>query len=132
MSFFSNPLSAFKTLKSIDSVSLIVMDKERFQQLQEHFDQRDNQACLDKEYNKDIMDATRNLVSRDLAHDQPSLVVSSIKPLVVVFMATTCHQDHLDSHHSQDDLPHIMRKKVMMNFLLKPSCALNKIKKPNT
>ena len=55
----------------MDSVSLIVMDKERYQYLQEHFNQRDNQAHLDKEHNKSIMDTARHMASRDLTHYQP-------------------------------------------------------------
>ena len=55
----------------MDSVSLTVIEKERVQQLQEHFDRRDNQAHLDREHSKDIMDNTRCLASRDLTCEQP-------------------------------------------------------------
>ena len=36
--WYNNLFSAFKTPKSMDSVSLTVAEKERFQRLQEHFD----------------------------------------------------------------------------------------------
>ena len=68
--WYNNQFSAFKTPKSTDSVSLMVIEKEKFQCLQEHFDRRDNQAHLDREHSKDIMDNTRHLASRDLTHEQ--------------------------------------------------------------
>ena len=55
----------------MDSVSLIVIEKERFQCLQEHFDQIENQFYLDREHSKDIMDNLRHLASRYLTHEQP-------------------------------------------------------------
>ena len=31
---------------------------------------KDNQACLDKEHNKDIMDGARHIAIREMSHDQ--------------------------------------------------------------
>ena len=63
--------STFKIPKSTDSVSLTMTNQKRYHHLQEHFNQRDNQAHLDKEHNKDIMDAARHMASRDMSHNQP-------------------------------------------------------------
>ena len=69
--WYNNLFSAFKTPKSMDSVSLTVIEKERVQQLQENFDRRDNQAHIDSEHTKNKMDKARCLASRDSTHEQP-------------------------------------------------------------
>lgn len=47
-----------------------MIEQEKYHHLQEHVDNRDKKACLDKEHNKKIMDATRCMASRGMSHDQ--------------------------------------------------------------
>lgn len=56
---------AFKTPKSTDIVVLTLTEEEKYHHLQEHFERRDNQARLDKEYSKNLMAERMN--SRDFS-----------------------------------------------------------------
>lgn len=61
--------SMFKTPKSTDSLFLTLTKEEKYRRLQEHFEHRDNQARLDKEYRKNLMAERMN--SRDFSYDRP-------------------------------------------------------------
>ena len=64
------------------------------------------------------------------------LAAMSIDLFLVALMATICHKD-LPRNNTPDlihllyDLPLTMRQKVMKKFIVKHSCNLNKMRRPN-
>ena len=70
----------FKTPKSMDSVSLTMDEQEKYHCFQEHFEYKDNQACLDRNHRKDIMDAIGCIATREMSHAQPKTSTYEDRP----------------------------------------------------
>ena len=70
----------FKTSKSTDNVSLTRDVQEKYCHLQENFARKDNQAHLDRENKKYIMDVSRCISTREMSHAQPKTSTYEDRP----------------------------------------------------
>ena len=55
-------------------------EQEKYSHLEDKFSHRDNQAHLDREHNRDIMDASRHIATREMSNTQPKTSTYEDRP----------------------------------------------------